>query len=328
VWARWTGVKDWDGYELAQKFPDWAMACHGIRATATNHFIGPGWWAWCIPLKGGDVSIGAVFDQRLLEWPGEGGLGQQLKSFLMQHPAASEIMSSAQWREGDVHWRKNLPYSSTTTAGDGFALVGDAAGFIDPFYSPGMDWISFTCATTSRLITAAMRGEQLPPLLEKQNRDFARSYRRWFEGLYQDKYEYMGDFELMRLAFLLDLGLYYIGVAAQPFKRGMVGLCEPIFSTGRSVPFFYFMRMYNRRFAQMSRVRRKRNSFGRHNDSRRFMFKGFTFARSSALPIVTAIVNWAWLELTEGWRSWFSSRLTATEKEKLSPAEAAIPTVT
>src|SRR4051794_10630133 len=41
VWARWTGVKDWDGYELAQKFPDWAMACHGIRATATNHFVGP-----------------------------------------------------------------------------------------------------------------------------------------------------------------------------------------------------------------------------------------------------------------------------------------------
>jgi len=102
--------------------------------------------------------------------------------------------------------------------------------------------------------------------LEKQNRDFARSYQRWFEALYQDKYEYMGDFELMRLAFLLDLGLYYIGVAAQPFKRGMVGLFEPLFSTGPSVPFFYFMRTYNRRFAQMARVRRKRNTFGRRND--------------------------------------------------------------
>lgn len=328
VWARWTGVKDWDGYELAQKFPDWAMACHGIRATATNHFVGPGWWAWCIPLKGGDFSIGAVFDQRLLEWSGEGALGQQLKSFLMQHPAASEIMSGAQWREGDVHWRKNLPYYSTTQAGDGFALVGDAAGFIDPFYSPGMDWISFTCATTSRLITAAMRGEELPPLLEKQNRDFARSYSRWFEALYRDKYEYMGDFELMRLAFLLDLGFYYIGVAAQPFKRGIVGLLEPLFSTTPSVPVFYLMRMYNRRFAQMARVRRKRNTFGQHNDSRRFMFKGFTFAPTSALPIVTAIVHWVWLELTEGWRSLFSTKPTTREKVKQSPAEAAIPTAT
>ena len=24
VWARWTGVKDWDGLELAEKFPDWS----------------------------------------------------------------------------------------------------------------------------------------------------------------------------------------------------------------------------------------------------------------------------------------------------------------
>src|SRR6266567_3263115 len=79
VWARWTLVKDWDGLELAKKYPDWAMACHGIRGTATNHLIGKGWWAWCIPLKGGDVSIGAVFDQRLVSWPEHGPLGERLK---------------------------------------------------------------------------------------------------------------------------------------------------------------------------------------------------------------------------------------------------------
>src|SRR5207247_1050293 len=87
VWARWTGVKDWDGLELAEKFPDWAMACHGIRATATNHFTGDGWWAWCIPLKGGDVSVGVVFNQRRVQWPEGGPLGERLKNFLMQHRA-------------------------------------------------------------------------------------------------------------------------------------------------------------------------------------------------------------------------------------------------
>src|SRR5262249_13186555 len=72
VWARWTGVKDWDSRELAEKYPAWSQACHGIRNTATNHILGEGWWAWCIPLKGGDVSIGVVFDQRLVKWPEEG----------------------------------------------------------------------------------------------------------------------------------------------------------------------------------------------------------------------------------------------------------------
>src|ERR1051326_3174900 len=99
VWARWTGVKDWDGIELCNRFPDWAQACYGIRTTATNHLMGDGWWAWFIPLKGGDVSIGVVFDQRLVDWPEGGLLGQRLKDFLLQHPAGREIMADAQWRD-------------------------------------------------------------------------------------------------------------------------------------------------------------------------------------------------------------------------------------
>lgn len=305
TWARWTGVKDWDGREIARKFPEWSEACHGIRSTATNHFVGPGWWAWCIPLKGGDVSIGVVFDQRLVKWPEQGPLGQRLKDFLMQHPVAREIMADAQWREGDVHWRKNLPYFSTTFSGDGFVLVGDAAGFLDPFYSPGMDWISFTTSAAARLIFAQQAGEEMAPLIAKHNLDFARSYQRWFEAIYRDKYEYMGDYDLMRLAFQIDVGLYYLGVASQPFKRGAQALVEPPFSTGPSLPFFHFIRFYNRRFARIARARRRLGVWGRRNHNQRNLVPGFTFTIHSAVPIVKAMAGWIWLEFREGWRSWF-----------------------
>ncbi len=305
VWARWTGVQDWDGLELSKKFPDWSMACHGIRATATNHLVGPGWWAWVIPLKGGDVSIGAVFDQRLVDWPKEGSLAQRLKDFLMQHPVARELLADAQTRDGDVHWRKNLPYSSTTFAGDGFALVGDAAAFLDPFYSPGMDWIAFTTTSVSALVLAHYRGAELAPLIAEHNWKFSRSYDRWFQALYQDKYEYMGEFDLMRLAFLLDLGFYYLGIASQPFKRGLQALTEPVFSTPPSVPFFYFIRAYNRRFAAMARARRARQCWGRRNDRSRFLFGGYTFSSSSVWLLARTIAAWATLELAEGWRTWF-----------------------
>jgi flavin-dependent dehydrogenase len=326
VWARWTDVKDWDGLALAEKFPDWAMACHGIRATATNHFSGDGWWAWCIPLKGGDVSIGVVFDQRRVQWPEGGSLGERLKSFLMQHPAAREILADAHWREGDVHWRKNLPYSSTTFAGDGFALVGDASAFLDPLYSPGMDWIAFTVSSATQLVIAQQRGEDLAPLVAKHNRDFALSYQRWFAALYRDKYEYLGEYDLLRLAFLLDLGFYYLGVASQPFKRGKMALCEPIFASRRSTPFYYLMRTYNRRFAEMARSRRERARLGLRNAGRRFMFPGYTFARSSALPILAALGGWARLELTEGWRSWWQRPVAADQPDPvLIPVRGATP---
>lgn len=320
VWSRWRGVKDWDGPELTQKFPMWAKECYGIRGTATNHLMGDGWWAWIIPLKGGDVSVGVVYDQRLVEWPEHGSVGQRLKDFLCAHPVGRELMADAQWQEGDLHWRKNLPYVSTTFAGDGFALVGDAAGFLDPFYSPGMDWISFTSVSATDLILAQQRGEPLSPLLEKHNRGFQRSYDRWFQAIYQDKYEYLGEFDLMRVAFLLDLGFYYLGVASQPFKRGIAALRETVFSTVPSVPFYYCMRTYNRRFAQMARVRRMRGMRGRCNEGRRFMFGGYTFNKSSAVPIVKAFLSWSWLELTEGWRSWFARKTEARPMSKPMPA--------
>lgn len=325
VWARWTGIKDWDGLELAQKFPDWSMACFGVRATATNHFTGDGWWAWCIPLKGGDVSIGVVFDQRVVTWPAEGPLGERLKNFLSRHPVARELMTDAQPREGDVHWRKNLPYVSSIFAGDGFVLVGDAAGFIDPFYSPGMDWLAFTTYSATQLILAQQTGQELAPLLQKHNQDFAVSYRRWFQALYENKYDYLGEYDLMRLAFLLDVGLYYLGVASQPVKYGLKAFTMPMFSTKPSVPFFHFIRFYNRRFASIARARRQRNQRGRSNDNRRFLFPGYTFAPDNARHLLRGLVSWAKIEMLEGWRTWFRSTPKSAQPQMLSsqPVSAA-----
>ncbi len=114
----------------------------------------------------------------------------------------------------------------------------------------------------------------------------------------------MGDFELYRIAFLFDLGLYYLFVASQPFRHGAEALIRPIYSLPPSTPFFYLMRFYNRRMAAMGRSRRERGVFGRRNAGKGFMFGGFTFSLTSAWPLVKALRWWLWLELSEGWRSW------------------------
>jgi hypothetical protein len=221
----------------------------------------------------------------LVDWPEHGSLGQRLKDFLCAHPVGREILQDAEWIEGDVHLRRNLPYVSTTFAGDGFALVGDAAGFLDPFYSPGMDWISFTATGAVEMILAERSGEGVTRRIHKYNRDFGRSYARWFEAIYKDKYEYMGDYELMRLAFLLDLGFYYVGVASSAVQAWRRRLCgDTVFSTRPSVPFYHLMRLYNRRFARIARARKRRGAWGKKNHAHRFLFGGFTFARSSITP--------------------------------------------
>ena len=308
AWGRWRGVKDWDGRELAEKYPEWASSVYGIRGTATNHIVGDGWWSWWIPLKGGDVSGGVVFDQRLVNFPQEGGkIGDRLKQFLMQHPVAREILADAEYCEDDMHWRKNLAYQTSTFAGDGFALVGDAAAFIDPFYSPGMDWITFTTSCAANLITESRTGKPMAERIHRYNRDFNVSRERWFDALYRDKYEYMGEYDLLGLAFRLDLGLYYWGVVHPVFTEGECALLAPPFSPPSGRLFSYLMQTYNRRFSQIARRRRRMNAMGKMNHNQRRLIPGYLLSRSNMLRLFPMLGEWALLELREGWRSWFES---------------------
>ncbi len=305
AWARWRGVKDWDSRELAEKYPEWSRAVYGLRGIATNHVVGDGWWSWWIPLKGGDVSIGVVFDQRLVDWPQEGGgVGDRLKQFLMRNPVAREMLGDAEFDREDVHWRKNLSYSSTTFAGDGFVMVGDAAAFLDPLYSPGLDWASFTSTSAVELITKQQSGASVGEEIARYNRDFAVSYKHWFTAIYRGKYEYVGEFDLLSLAMTLDLGFYYLGIASQPYLRGEKALLVPPFSEAVSRPFYYLIHTYNRRFAQIARRRRRRKALGGSNRGKRCLIAGFTLSPTDVGLIVRALMSWVWLELTEGWHTW------------------------
>lgn len=304
AWARWRGVGDWDGAELAARHPEWSRACLGMRGTATNHLMGDGWWAWLIPLKGGDVSVGVVWDPRRVDLPAGPTLGDRLRTLLTAHPAGGEILEGATFIDGDVHQRRHLAYGSTTFAGDGFALVGDAAGFLDPLYSPGLDWLAITVSSAVRTISAVQRGEAAAPVVADHQRRMSRCLARWFEAIYLDKYDYLGDHQLMRVGFTLDLGLYYLGVITQPYLRGPSTLAQGLFTSPPSVPVFWLMRTYNRRLAALGRSRRGRGTFGRTNAGRRDLIDGFTLEARSLVPILGALARWVLLEVTEGWRTW------------------------
>lgn len=304
-WGRWQGMKSWDSRELREKFPAWADRTQAVRVTATNHLIGYGWWAWWIPLPGGDTSVGMVYDQRLVTLPAGENLGVRLHSFLMQHPAAREIFADATVMPGDMHHRSNCAYRSSRMAGDGFVLVGDAAGFLDPFYSAGMDWISYTTTGAADLVDSCLRGRPAAERSALYQKRFSLSYERWFHALYRDKYYYMGDYELMTLAFRLDLGTYYLGVVSQPLKHGEKTLAIPSFGRRGSQHAARLIGLYNRRFAEIARSRMARGTWGRRNRGEYFPFVSYQIDKRLFWRVVWALVLWLGLELKEGWRTWF-----------------------
>ncbi len=163
-----------------------------------------------------------------------------------------------------------------------------------------MDWVSYTVTRAAELI---LTGPQLAAAYEM---DFQTSYRRWFTALYRDKYEYLAEFDLMQRAFRLDLGLYYLGVVSQPFRLGARAHATPTFGTATAAPVHFLMQLYNRRFAAIARARRRRGALGRHNAHERRLLEGFTFGGRDVRKVCGALASWWWLELTEGWRTWFA----------------------
>lgn len=295
VWARYRGVRDFDGGWIPGRDENRdATICS--RGLSTNHFTGPGWWVWVIPLRGGEVSVGVVWDERLFGLPAGDSLAQRFEVFLRSFPAGRELMERAERLPDDLHALRHLPYRVRRTMGDGWALVGDAAGFIDPFYSPGLDWAALTIGGATAVILKSLAGGDAGADIASHNARYGRGFERWFEALYRDKYFYMGDAELMEVALRMDVPLYYYGVVTPPYRQGAAGLQVP-FSLPVSEPFFRMMRFVNRRLARLARIRLAAGTWGRRNAGRRTLLRGVKIGPSSLRYLPGALARLAVLEV-------------------------------
>ncbi|MEP6808733.1 MAG: NAD(P)/FAD-dependent oxidoreductase [Chthoniobacterales bacterium] len=275
VWARFSGVKDWDSYDWRERFPDYANACRTGRNWATNHLLGHGWWCWIIPLKGGDVSAGLVYDSRIFKLADGVNLGERLREHLLTHPVGAEIFAKAKIVEGDVHAFSALPYSNAQVCGQGWAAVGDAAGFIDPLYSPGLDFCAYTTYYVAEMLAANLVGEDVAARLDYYNAQYPVTYRRWFETLYKDKYFYMGDAELMSAALLLDIGAYFVGLVMPTYKNPEREFARLPFEGTAGGIVAKMMSLYNRRLVTLAKRRLATGTFGRKNAGWRELYDGF-----------------------------------------------------
>jgi flavin-dependent dehydrogenase len=297
VWARFGGVKEWDSYEWRERFPDYANHCRTAREWATNHLFGRGWWVWIIPLQGGDVSAGIVYDSRIFKFPDGPTLGERLHTHILKNPVGREIFGEAKVIEGDVHALSMLPYHSEKVCGDGWAMVGDAAGFIDPLYSPGLDFCSYTSYHVADLLARSLAGEDVAGRLDHYNRQYPITYRYWFESLFKDKYYYMGDGDLMSAALLLDVSSYYIGLVQAVYRdpeREFLNL--PFSGIGGKVV-RSLMNFYNRRLTTLANRRWATGYYGKNNAGWRELYDGFVPDTRLRQHISRGLRRWCKCEL-------------------------------
>jgi flavin-dependent dehydrogenase len=99
--------------------------------------LGSGGWFWYIPLENGITSVGIVADPDYLVK----GRGQDLAKIFHEEvekcePCRRRLVGAE--RVDKIYSILDYSYRSKQNAGNGFILIGDAYGFLDPIYSSGV----------------------------------------------------------------------------------------------------------------------------------------------------------------------------------------------
>ena len=94
-------------------------------------------WFWYIPLHDNIVSVGVVAPFDYLFKNRSGGHERTYEEEVARCPAVKQRVAGAKRVTGHFVTR-DYSYRSKRVAGDGWVLVGDAFGFLDPLYSSGV----------------------------------------------------------------------------------------------------------------------------------------------------------------------------------------------
>jgi flavin-dependent dehydrogenase len=318
IWCRWKSVRNID--DLAARTGG-GLAHRGLgsRRLSTNHYMGFGYWIWVIPLGNGETSIGVVYDTRLINLSESRDRMRDFCAFLRDIPALAELLEGAEPRAEDLRFYAHLPYVTRQYMGPGWALLGDAAAFLDPYYSPGLDHAAFSVEATAEIIKADRAGEPLDERIKEHNGAFLRSYHRFFQGVYRDKYYYMGEQDLLSASFLMDTAQYYLFVVIPAYRVHKRFMWMPVLGHPGASLNFRFMRSYNRRFKTIALARRRLGAEGRRNHGRRLK------------PYFA--LDWAPIRMTfRGLRMWGVAELDLLRLRTLSlfrrPAVPSLPSPT
>ncbi|KAH7912479.1 FAD/NAD(P)-binding domain-containing protein [Hygrophoropsis aurantiaca] len=124
-------------------------------------------WAWFIPLHDGTTSVGIVMDQKISiakksQLPtGQNGLADHYRKELDQAPNVRKLVGEGVLQSGSagsIMSASDYSYSATSYAGPNYRIIGDAAAFIDPYFSSGVHLALSSALSAAATICASIRG--------------------------------------------------------------------------------------------------------------------------------------------------------------------------
>ena len=146
-------------------------------------------WLWLIPFADNRCSIGVVGLPETLDGDNE----TILKKFALECPMLKRILANANW-ENDFPYSQIQGYSANVKAlyGKHFALLGNAAEFLDPVFSSGVTIALHSARLASRIISRQLKGEavdwqkEFSETLMVGVNAFRTYVNGWYDNSFQD----------------------------------------------------------------------------------------------------------------------------------------------
>ncbi len=204
---------------------DWKARCDPPeRWRSTVHLVGEGYWVWLIPLASGSHSVGIVADAKRHPLREMNTFNRALDWLGRHQPRLAAVLVAKRDLLQDFASLRGYSYACRQLySGDRWALTGEAGAFLDPFYSPGSDFIAISNTYITDLIARDRAGEPYAA--------HARLYEQFFQSfydsmlsLYRDQFDLFGDPQVLPVKVIWDY-TYYWGVLCQLwFQRRLTDL--------------------------------------------------------------------------------------------------------
>lgn len=181
----------------------------GQRWLSTNHFMGDGYWVWFIPLASGSTSIGIVVDGDMHSFETIDSYKKCMVWLKKHEPQCAAEIEPLEDRLQDFAGFENYSYSAQQVFSEKrWALTGEAGVFLDPFYSPGSDFI----AMSNTFLTSLIEQEREGRPYEMYAGFYNEIYLKLFEGnlsLYEKQYPLFGNGTVMPAKVVWDFAYYW-----------------------------------------------------------------------------------------------------------------------
>ena len=238
VWWRVDGFVDPDQWS---DDPHWLARCASPdRWRSTNHMCGPGYWFWLIPLASGAHSLGIVCDAKMHPLETMNSFDKAMAWLHEHQPQVTRSLEKPEHRLQDFLFLRHFSYGCKQVfSGDRWALTGEAGLFLDPFYSPGSDFIAMSNTFICDLIGKDRAGQSFAPYADIYQQLYFSFYENTLT-LYQDQYPLFGDAQVMPIKVIWDYTYYWALLAPLFFGQrltniALIGRLRPQFLRGRKL---------------------------------------------------------------------------------------------